>query len=141
MEIKNNKPVEGGEPRRFSAGRAAAKPGGNSFAAALKKAASGAEPASPSAPGLADAALASPEATQPSDKALAPQAGTSPADETDGKLSSAEEKASAPAADSDAAFADHMDLVRFRLKTGYYASKAINDALTDKLSGYFDELA
>jgi hypothetical protein len=34
-----------------------------------------------------------------------------------------------------------MEMVRFRLKTGYYASKAIDDALTDKLSGYFDELA
>ena len=137
MEIKNNKhPVEGSQPRRFSAGRTAAKPGANAFAAALKKAASvseaasasetalGAETATAGAPALSDAALAFPEASPLSENATAPQPATN---QTSG-------------ADSDAAFADHMDLVRFRLKTGYYASKAINDALTDKLSGYFDEL-
>lgn len=34
-----------------------------------------------------------------------------------------------------------METVRFRLKTFYYTSKAIDDALTVKLTGYFDELA
>jgi len=130
MEIKNNEqPIEGSQPRRFSAGRAVSKPGANSFAAALKK-------ASDAAPAPKDAALAPPDPPQPIDNAAAslPQE-----PQKDGKSSASKTEASA--ADSDAAFADHMELVRFRLKTGYYASKAINDALTDKLSGYFDELA
>ncbi|MBW8887007.1 MAG: hypothetical protein JF616_04530 [Fibrobacteres bacterium] len=129
MEIKNNKPAESSEPRRFSAGRAVSKPGANSFAAALKK-------ASDAAPAPKAAAPALPDAPQPLDTAAAPQSQES---QTAGKSPAAQSEA--PPADSDAAFADHMELVRFRLKTGYYASKAINDALTDKLSGYFDELA
>ncbi len=129
MEIKNNKPVEGSEPRRFSAGRAASKPGASSFAAALKK-------ASEAAPAAQGGAPVPPEPPQPIENAAAPEPQASP---TDGE--SPASKAEAAPADPDAAFADHMELVRFRLKTGYYASKAINDALSDKLSGYFDELA
>jgi hypothetical protein len=130
MEIKNNEqPVEGTQPRRFSVGRAASKPGANSFAAALKKAADPAPAAKGAAPTI-------PESPQPIDNA----AGTQPQEAQTGGKSSAS-KSEASEADPDAAFADHMELVRFRLKTGYYASKAINDALTDKLSGYFDELA
>ena len=129
MEIKNNKPVEGSEPRRFSAGRAVSKPSANSFAAALKK-------ASEPAPAAKAGALAPPDPPQPIENAAATQPQESP---SDGKTPASQ--AEAAPADPDAAFADHMELVRFRLKTGYYASKAINDALSDKLSGYFDELA
>ncbi len=47
-----------------------------------------------------------------------------------------------PAAATDgAAPTDHMELVKFRMRTGYYSSKNIDDALTDKLTGYFDDLA
>lgn len=135
MEIKNDKTAGGSEPRRFSAGRAAAKPGANAFALALKKAASQAVSDGPSA--RSDSAPALPQATQPAEKTSSPEA-TEPGPGADGKRAASE--AENPA-DTDAAFADHMELVRFRLKTGYYASKAINDALSDKLSGYFDDLA
>ncbi len=36
---------------------------------------------------------------------------------------------------------DHMATILFRLKSGYYTTKAMDDALTDKLSGFFDDLA
>ncbi len=36
---------------------------------------------------------------------------------------------------------DHMATILFRLKSGYYSTKAMDDALTDKLSGFFDDLA
>jgi hypothetical protein len=34
-----------------------------------------------------------------------------------------------------------IDLVRFRLQTGYYNNPKVDDALSDKLSGYFDDVA
>ena len=36
---------------------------------------------------------------------------------------------------------DAMETIKFRLKSGYYNSKPVTDALTDKLTGFFDELA
>jgi hypothetical protein len=36
---------------------------------------------------------------------------------------------------------NHMDLIRFRMKTGYYNNPQVDDALGDKLSGYFDDAA
>lgn len=36
---------------------------------------------------------------------------------------------------------DNLETIKFRLKTGYYNSKPVTDALTEKLSGFFDELA
>jgi hypothetical protein len=129
MEIRNQKPVSGSEPRRFTAKPAAAKPGAKSFASALDKAVTGPAPGKP--------APAASETAQPAE-AAAPTIAKN-ALPADGKTQ-ADAAAAAPA-DSDAAFADHMEMVRFRLKTGYYASKALDDALTDKLSGFFDELA
>lgn len=130
MEIRNQKPVSGTEPRRFSAKPAGAKAGAKSFASALDKAVSGSAPGKP--------ASEVSETPQPAEGAAPPAVAKTPLAE-DGKTP-ADAAAAAPA-DSEAAFADHMDMVRFRLKTGYYASKALDDALTDKLSGYFDELA
>ena len=130
MEIRNPKPVSGSEPRRFSAKPAAPKTGTKSFAASLDKAVSDAGAGNP-APGPS-------ETTQPAEGAAALPAAPAPLP-ADGQAP-ADAAAAAPA-DSETAFADHMEMVRFRLKTGYYASKALDDALTDKLSGYFDELA
>lgn len=142
MEIRGNKPPQGSETRRFTAGRAAPQAGTKSFAASLKRA--------------SDAMPAPAPASQPQDPATAPSDGA-PTDPASGPAVSGQAaSAAAPAAPADAAatpaqggqpaqaetsFADHMEMVRFRLKTGYYASKAIEDALSEKLSGYFDELA
>jgi hypothetical protein len=134
MEIRNQKPAPASEPRRFSAGRAAPnKAGANSFADALRKAATPSDP--PVAPEQAPAAQPAiqPEPAEAKPSASEAEAAAAPDSDAAG--------VSDAAAVSDDAFADHMELVRFRLKTGYYASKAINDALSDKLSGYFDELA
>ncbi len=35
----------------------------------------------------------------------------------------------------------HMDTVRFRLQSGYYNNPKVDDELSDKLSGFFDEIA
>lgn len=35
----------------------------------------------------------------------------------------------------------HIDTIRFRLQSGYYNSPKVDDALSDKLSGYFDDVA
>jgi hypothetical protein len=75
-----------------------------------------------------DAASQAPKAAGPEGQAAAKAAG-------------AQASGSPAPADPDADFANHMEMVRFRLKTGYYDSKAIEDALSEKLSGYFDELA
>ena len=119
MKIEGNKPTQGTEGRRFTAGRAGApKEAGKSFGDLVKKAA--AEPPAPAAAAPAPAAASA-------GKAAEAKAG--------------EAKPEAPAKEGETSFADHMETVRFRLKTGYYSSKAIDDALSDKLTGYFDELA
>ena len=116
MKIEGNKQTP--ESRRFSAAKPdAPKAGGKSFGAILKKATAPAAP-TPAVP-----------ATAP--EAAAPKAAEAPA----------QAEAPVPAKAAEDSFADHMETVRFRLKTGYYTSKAIDDALTDKLTGYFDELA
>ena len=120
MKIEGNKPTQGPDGRRFSAGRASApKESGKSFGAILKKASAEAAPA-----------------PAPSTPAPAADSAAAPVKAAEGKAEEA-----ADAAGGEAAFADHMETVRFRLRTGYYTSKAIDDALTDKLTGYFDELA
>lgn len=114
MKIEGNKKTP--ESRRFSAAKPdAPKAGGKSFGALLKQASA---PAAPAAPPV----------TAPAPEAAAP------------KPAEAQAESQAPAKEAEN-FADHMETVRFRLKTGYYSSKAIDDALTDKLTGYFDELA
>jgi hypothetical protein len=125
MEIRGNKPAEGSEARRFSAGKAAPKPGAKSFGAVLKQAAAGSGPA--------------PAPVEPPREAAASAQASAADPEKTTEGASAQAAPPAPAS-AETSFADHMEMVRFRLKTGYYASKAIDDALTDKLSGYFDEL-
>jgi hypothetical protein len=45
-----------------------------------------------------------------------------------------------PAVDSPS-MGDPLDAIRFRLQSGYYNNAKIDDALSDRLSGYFDEIA
>ena len=131
MEIRGNKPAEGSEARRFSAGRTPPKPGARSFGAVLKKAVSDPDPAPASAETHSEMA---PAAQVPAEKA------SEGASASQAPGASRAPESPAPAS-PETSFADHMEMVRFRLKTGYYASKAIDDALTDKLSGYFDDMA
>lgn len=118
MKIDGTPKPQGSDARRFSVGKAAPKEGGKSFREALKKAS--AAPSEPAQPAPAPAAPAN-------------AASDSPA------ISSGKAKAN-PAAES-ASFADHMEMVKLRLKSGYYTGKNMDEALSDKLSGYFDELA
>lgn len=80
--------------------KAEPKAGGKSFADALGKARSGAQP--PAAP----------------PQAVPPTGGDQP-----------------PPMDN------HIDTVRFRLQSGYYNNSKIDDAISDKLSGFFDDVA
>jgi hypothetical protein len=36
---------------------------------------------------------------------------------------------------------DNLDAIRFRLQSGFYKDAKVDDILSDKLSGYFDEIA
>lgn len=36
---------------------------------------------------------------------------------------------------------DYLSTVKFRMQSGYYNSKSINEALSEKLTGFFDELS
>jgi hypothetical protein len=127
MKIEGKIPTQGPEGRRFQASKSAPVAGGKSFGAELKKAvASGTGPAQPalaktlpaSDPVIAEEASSAESAAKPETKAS--------------KGKSAEESAS---------FDEHMELVKLRLKSGYYTSKTVDDALSDRLTGYFDELA
>ena len=132
MKIEGNKPDQGSEVRRFSAGRGAPKDGAKSFGALLKKAEASAAPSEHAAPAPVPA-----EAAKPIAGNAAPEAPPVADGDAKAKAGAGEAKTAEP----ETSFADHMEMVRFRLKTGYYSGKAIDDALSEKLSGYFDELA
>jgi hypothetical protein len=36
---------------------------------------------------------------------------------------------------------DYLSTIKHRLQSGYYNTQKVDDALSDKLSGYFDEIA
>jgi cell division protein FtsN len=127
MKIEGTAPTQGPDGRRFSAAKSAPpKEGGKSFGALLKKAAEGktssaaptAPPATSPAPAAKTAAAPAPEPTQAETKAPA-----------------------AAAADAPESFANHMEMVKLRLKSGYYNNTKVDDALSEKLTGFFDDLA
>ncbi|MDB5103574.1 MAG: hypothetical protein JWP91_1263 [Fibrobacteres bacterium] len=125
MKIDGKTPTQGPDARRFSAGKSAPpKEGGKSFGAALKKAAEAARtvPGNPIQ-----------TAQEPAQPAPAPAAPI----RADGSPAAVEGKDQAEPAN----FADHMELVKFRLKSGYYTNTKVDEALTEKLTGYFDDLA
>jgi len=46
-----------------------------------------------------------------------------------------------PAPETSGPAVDPLEHIKEKLKAGFYNTKKIDDALSDKLSGYFDELA
>ena len=36
---------------------------------------------------------------------------------------------------------NYLETIKFRMKSGYYNTKTVDEALTEKLTGFFDELA
>ncbi|MEO7424776.1 MAG: hypothetical protein ABI036_06285 [Fibrobacteria bacterium] len=137
MKLEGTPKPHGSEARRFSAAsaasnaasiagtKAAQKSGaaGKSFGDLLRKAAS--------APAEAPVASQSPRADMPVSQTASAE---SP---QPGKPSGEAVPASQASGDS---FENHMDLVKLRLKAGYYSGSNIDEALSDRLSGYFDEL-
>ncbi len=118
MKIEGTAPTQGPDGRRFSAARAASpKEGGKSFGALLKK-----------------ASEAQPDSSKPA--ASAPAAAPAPAPAEPITAAAKEEAASAPES-----FANHMEMVKLRLKAGFYNNANVDDALSEKLTGYFDDLA
>ena len=128
MKIEGTPKPQGSETRRFSAAKPSA-PGGKSFGDALKKAAAAPAPESPlpAQPSLDSSVQARPglDAT-PAPTAAGAAAGNP------GPVKSAANPAS---------FENHMEMVKLRLKSGYYSGSNIDEALSDRLTGYFDELA
>jgi hypothetical protein len=61
---------------------------------------------------------------QPASQAPAPPPGTGPADAPPPEMGSQ---------------GSHIDLIRMRLQTGYYNTHKVDDALSEKLSDYFDD--
>jgi hypothetical protein len=124
MKIEGTAPTQGPDGRRFSAAKSAPPAeGGKSFGALLKKAAQG-KPA----PEVPTTAAAPTSAAQ--------TASTPASTPAEAKPAVAGESANAPEA-----FANHMEMVKLRLKSGYYNNTNVNDALSEKLTGYFDDLA
>ena len=122
MKIDGTAPTQGPEGRRFQAAKSIpAKEGGKSFGALLKKAAGA--PAGTPAPAPSAGAATSPPV----------QAQTSPVSEP--------KPAKQDAESSPADFANHMEMVKLRLKSGFYNNTNVEDALSEKLTGFFDDLA
>lgn len=123
MRIDGKTPIKGLPGDRAADPSPAPKAGGKSFGAALRKASDA----------LAGSAPQAPVPNAPAD-GKAPASGTAaPIFSAPKALTGAEAPADSPE--------NHLETIRFRMKTGYYDSKSINDALTDKLTGFFDDLA
>jgi hypothetical protein len=65
-----------------------------------------------------------------------------------GKAQAGQQPAAAPEAPKPASeplpepsMGSHLDMIRFKLQSGYYNDAKVDDALSDKLSGYFDDVA
>lgn len=125
MKIDGTAPTQGPEGSRFKAAKSiASKEGGKSFGALLKKATEAKPVPAPDSAALASgsAAVSSPSA---------PAEAKVPRDD-------AQTRKSESGADD---FASHMEMVKMRLKSGYYNNTNVNDALSEKLTGFFDDLA
>jgi hypothetical protein len=112
MKVNGLTPGQGNPADKLGAAKRPQAAPGKSFADALKKAAQGASEA-PSTPA---------PAAHPGAAAATPS-----------------EAAKYPAAESSAE--THLATIKHRMQTGYYDSKKVEDAISDKLSGYFDEIA
>lgn len=134
MKIDGKTPAQGPEGSRFQAAKSiTAKEGGKSFGALLKKATE-AKPAPASGAPAPAPASATPAAPATGSAAAAPSA---PAEAKVPRDDAPAQEAKSEAAD----FASHMDMVKMRLKSGYYNNTNVNDALSEKLTGFFDDLA
>lgn len=135
MKIDGSAPIKGTPGDRPAASKANPKGDGKSFAAAFNKAAT-AHPLG-SSPSPAPAAPAPVAATTPAAATLAPAQAAASHEEA--ALNPAPKEG--PVKHASISSEDHMEAIKFRLKTGYYNTKNVDDALTDKLTGFFDELA
>lgn len=141
MKIEGNPKSQGPEARRFSARKAAPGDGGKTFGEALKKAAAGLPGAKAPADADTVAAKAGPDGS--SSASVPPQTGSiQPAPEGEANPEAEGALRSKGAADAEPkSFESHMEMVKLRLKSGYYSSQKIDEALSDRLTGYFDDFA
>lgn len=132
MKIDGTAPTQGPEGRRFQAAKSIpAQAGGKSFGALLKKAAEA--PSNTAQPAAAPV-------SSPAVSSEAPAASASP--ESSQVPAASETKTVKKGAGSDSAdFASHMEMVKLRLKSGFYNNTNVDDALSEKLTGFFDDLA
>lgn len=114
MQLDGLKPTPGTNPAERLKGKSKADPGN----------------ASAGAKSFGDALARAKSAGQPSP--ASPAYPAAPAQQTAG--GPAPEPALPPAE-------SNIDTIRFRLQSGYYNNPKVADALSDKLSGYFDDVA
>jgi len=120
MRIEGIQPNHEAPGEKGGGAKASPRAGGKSFGAALEKAAAALSP-NPNPPAVPNPAIPDPVAPAAPPGAMASESGGPPG-------------ATEPPP------ADPLEMIRFRMKTGYYNSKALDDALTDKLTGFFDDL-
>ncbi len=115
MKIENRTPLQAPRPDQGKLGSTQPKESGPAFSAAFAKALATAPSVTPS--------------TKPSVQAAAPITAL------------AHPTVSAPVTESGISPEDHMEAIKFRMKTGYYNNNSVHDALSEKLSAIFDEQA
>jgi hypothetical protein len=140
MKIDGAAPLEGPADRK-AASKASPKRDGKSFAAAFKKAAGAPAPISigtPTAPSSTSSSTST-SVANPTPASVAMPA-PAPAATSHTEPPAKNTKASQPSPVEPSA-EDHLEMIKFRMKTGYYNSNSVDEALTEKLTGFFDELA
>jgi hypothetical protein len=126
MRIEGTQPNKGISGENAGSAKASPKSGAPSFGAALKKAAA-AQSRTIGSPALPDPGSAgTPAAPLPGAQTTQPAAAAS--------------KPASPADEAALSPEDHLEMIKLRMKTGYYNSKTLDDALTEKLTGFFDDL-
>jgi hypothetical protein len=142
--LKSNGPI--GPDKGAAQRKADPKAIGKSFADVLTKAKQASKPAQGSGPAQLHGTVQPKTPTQ----ASAPTAGAGhaasptrlPAGDAAAPEASATKHAEPKASQEATPSAqEYLETIRFRLKTGYYDNPKVDDALSDKLSGYFDEAA
>ncbi len=121
MKIENRTPLQAPKPDQGPVASNQPKDGGRTFTAAFTKALIASPSATAKVPVSAPVALPAPAVVPTTALAYQPS--------------------SAPVTESGISPEDHMEAIKFRMKTGYYNNNSVHDALSEKLSAIFDEQA
>ncbi len=121
MKIENRTPLQAPKPDQGPIAGNQPKLGGRTFTAAFTKALIASPSATARVPVSAPVALPGPAAALTTALAFP--------------------NVSGPVAESGISPEDHMETIKFRMKTGYYNDISVGDAISEKLSAIFDDQA